>query len=108
MDKDKLISKIKESNEVDEREAKEYMNSFVYTTLITQLLCIVFIIIYIIYSIKTGSNEKIGALLTLIFLQITLSEFYQFKMSKKKIHIVFFIIYLICTIFALILYFDNY
>ena len=108
MNKDELISKIKESNETDEREAKLYMNSFVYTTLITQLLCIVFIIKNIVSSIKTGGNEKIGALLTLIFLQFTLSEFFQFKMSKKKLHILFFIIYFICTVFTLSLYFDNY
>ena len=101
MDKEELISRIKENKEIDEREAKGYMNSFAYTTVITQLLCILYIIKNIIHSTKTGSNEEIGELLTLIFLQFTLLKFYQFKMTKKKGYIIAFIIYFICTIFTL-------
>ena len=52
MNKDELISRIEDTNQIDERDEHVYAKSFVYTTILTQLLCIVVIIINIISSIK--------------------------------------------------------
>lgn len=104
MNKEELISKIKDTKEIDERDEEVYVKSFVYTTIITQILCIVFIIINIISSIKNGTEERISEFVSLIFIQFAFSKLYQFKMTKKMIDLILFIIFTICTILT----FMNY
>lgn len=104
MNKDELISRIKDTNQIDERDEHVYAKSFVYTTILTQLLCIVFIIINIISSIKDRTDTKISDLVSLIFIQFAFSKLYQFKMTKKKLDLILCIVYTIFMILAFMEY----
>ncbi len=107
MNKEDLITRIKDSKETDERDEKVFEKSFVYTTIITQILCIIFMVVNLVNSIKVGTQANISDYVALIFVQCTFSKMYQFKMTGKKLDIVLFIIYFICTVLALMIYINN-
>ena len=104
MNKEDLITRIKDSKETDERDEKVFEKSFVYTTIVTQVFCIVFMVVNLISSIKSGTKANISDFVSLIFIQCAFSKLYQFKMTGKKLDICLFIIYFICTILSLMIY----
>ena len=100
MNRDEVLKAVTNEKSYDERDKSLLIKGLSISSLIVEIICVLCIIIQTIDGIFWGEHANIAPFILLFFLQFSIVEFFQFKSSKKKKHILLFIIYILITLIS--------